>query len=315
MLEFYCGTDVYRLRQAVKDRLAAASSDHSIRVVTVQAADELQELERSLKYPSFLDEHTFVVVRDALADAATAGEVHRLLNEHDAADLSDISVLVCQQGLPGMDSAALKELETYLRTKSQKVLEFQPLRGAELTSWIGTFCSLRGRTIRPDAAAMVARATGGDSWSLANELEKLCAYTDKDIPPETVRLLVPLRQERDDFQLANALAAGDKRGALSALWTRLQEGTAGQLLLGAVAYATRNLLIVSDLLSRRMPVGAIAKTAGLPPFIASRMVSSIGRHDPAKLLQAHHALAELDQRSKEGKTDIEDGLFSTIINL
>jgi len=309
MIIFYHGTDIYRLRQAVR-ALGPATS-------TLQAnePDDIIELERTLKYPSFFSEQKRIILRGILANAEIADTVHDLFAQHDVARLSDIMVIACQEGPSGRESASAKKLTAYLQKNSAQTTEFLPLQGIQLTHWINEFCFQRARTIEPVAASLVSGRASHDSWVLANELEKLCAYSDGIITADMVRLLVPAIREQDEFALSNALIAGNKRDAIAALWTRLRQGAAGQLLLGALAYATRTVLAVGDLAARRTPAGVIAKTLGLAPFVVTKTLTTISGRDLKKVAHTHTALAALDRNTKEGHVDLEDGLFSTLIDL
>ena len=278
MLSFYSGSDIYRLRSAITG--ASATIDFGDR-------DDRTELERTLKYPSLFGERITIVIRNVFSDADTADTFKDLLETYAVSTLADITLAVCREGDGGRESAATKALQAYLTKHSAHTAVFGPLKGSEQEAWIKQYCAERGCQIDPQAIASLIRRTGGDSWVLANELSKLCAYSyPLSINLAAVDTLVPLLQERDEFELSNALAAGNKRQALAALWRRLKEGAAEQLILGLLAYSVRTLL--------------------------TRSGSGISSQ---KLQQAHAALAQLDRDGKSGASAVDDRLFAVILDM
>jgi DNA polymerase III delta subunit len=310
MITFYHGSDIYRIRAAVADL-----SEHALpRDMAIEA--DRSELERTLKYPSLFGQTTCVIVRNILADAATAQSFQELIERYDVSTLPDVLVIACHEGDPGRPSAASTALFEYLKRHAQTCTQFTPLTGAQRTSWIRQFCTDRQCTITTDATALMGQRSVGDSWALANDLEKLCAYAGQEpITPAMIGLLTSAPQERDEFALSNALAARDKRAALVALWIRLHQGTPGQLLLGALAHSIRTLLSVGDLASRNTSAETIAKTIGLPPFVVSRTIHGVSSYPHGALQRAHQTLAQLDRNTKNGAADLEDGLYASILNL
>lgn len=281
MIIFYHGQDSYRLRKAVQERAASMPAT----IADMSTPEGREAFERALKYPSLLGEPTLLVARNIFADAATALFMHELLEEHHVAKASDITMIACQEGRTGRESSATKALGVYLAKNAQETAEFASLTGVALEHWARAFCAERGCSISSEACRLVINRTQGDSWALATELEKACAYTGEGtIAADTVRLLVPEQHEQDDFALSNAIAARDKRGALSSLFRGLADGTSEFLLLNIMAHAVRTML---------------ARTGS----------SYTG------LLRAHHALARLDRAAKDGLRDAKDGLFDILIGL
>lgn len=300
MLTLHYGSDSYRLREAT-----CALAPHA--VIDGTDEDAAEQIERELKYPSFFQERRVVIVRNA-ASAAFSG----LLKQFDVSAMTDVDLVAVQDTNRSYDKKTLALLAKSADIKQ----EWASLAGTQLAAWARNFCKERGATIEPAALTLLVHRVGTDTSILCQELEKLCAYASGTaINIGVVQVLTPVRSERDEWELSNALASCDKRAAITALWRRLQEGTADQLLLGTMAAGIRNLLSVNDLVARRQPAGVIAKTTGLHPFVVSKTLRSAATADRTRLRRAHLALAALDRNSKDGHADMVDGLFSILLSL
>lgn len=312
MLILYSGSDAYRIRQAT-DKIVATyrkkyGSVLSVSLIDCAQEDGAQQLERSLKYPSFFEEKKMIITHNA-AHATMTG----LLKSYHPQDMDDIVLIATQDTSQGpYDKKALVAL-----AKVADHAELcEPLTGTSLASWVREYCKERGTDIDTAALTLLLQRVPDNTRALSNELEKLCAYARKSaIDAHAVQLLTPAQYEHDEWGLSNAIAANDKRKAIVALWKRLTEGAPEQLLLGSLAAGIRNLSAVQDLHSRRTPSAAIAKLSGLHPFVVSKTIRGAAGADRTKLHSAHSALARLDRWSKDGRADATDGLFSILLSL
>jgi DNA polymerase III delta subunit len=254
-----------------------------------------------------------------LADAETADAANELLLRYNIASLPDTHVYVCQEEPAGRASAASKKLLAYLKKHSSVSMEFPVLTGTPLAQWIIDACATQGCAIAPAAISGLIQRAGGDSWRLAQEIAKLCAFTyasgEKSITPNAVHQLVPAVYERDEWELSNALAGKDKRGVLSALFRRISEGTPEQLLLGSLAAGIRTLMTVKDLSERHTPPALIAKTAALHPYVVTKTLRGASLYTSAQLRQTLSQLARLDREFKDGRADATDSLFQIVLEL
>lgn len=323
MLLYYHGSDTYRLRNAVADVTVQTqkTSANPVSVHTIDGAspDGRLEFERLLKYPSFFEETKIIVVTGALADAETASELHELLTQYGVAALPDAVICISQLEPAGRPSAASKKLTSYLEKHAKTSQEFKPLTGTALARWVRDVCADQGCTISPDAVAELLRRTGDDTWMLANEISKLCAFSytseGKHITLTAVRETVTAVQERDEWELSNALAGKDKRGVLAALFRRLAEGTPEQLILGSLAAGIRTLMIVKDLSERRMTPALIARTAALHPYVVSKTLRGATLYTAPQLRRTLSELSLLDRAFKDGRADATDSLFRIVLEL
>lgn len=103
-----------------------------------------------------------------------------------------------------------------------------------------------------EALELFVLSTGGDSRTVANELEKLSLYrSDGAITSKDVRELVPISRSAVIFELGNRLAQRDLTAALKLIRDLLDQGeTAIGILLATLLPTIRNLLLAKDLMER-----------------------------------------------------------------
>jgi DNA polymerase III subunit delta len=110
----------------------------------------------------------------------------------------------------------------------------------------------RGLEFEEEALELFVLSTGGDSGTVANELEKLALYAPKGaVTTKEVRTLVPISRAAVIFELGNALARRDATLALSLVRNLLDQGeTAIGILLATILPTVRNLLLAKDVMER-----------------------------------------------------------------
>jgi DNA polymerase-3 subunit delta len=117
---------------------------------------------------------------------------------------------------------------------------------------VRTEAKKRGLEFEEEALQLFVLSTGGDSGTVANELEKLALYAPKGaVTTKEVRTLVPISRAAVIFELGNALARRDATLALSLVRNLLDQGeTAIGILLATILPTVRNLLLAKDLMER-----------------------------------------------------------------
>ncbi len=317
MLILYSGSDAYRLRYATDALVATYREKYgsTVNLFSIDGSDEdaTEQIERPLKYPSFFEEKKLIVLRNAAGSAMAD-----ILKHYKLSDLDDIVLIAVQHT---KHESCDKKVLAGLAKAADRTEIFEPLTGTPLTAWVHATCAERNTTIETAALTALFQRTNGDSQSLSNELEKLCAYARSAnagggvVTLQDVQLLTPARYEQDEWELSNALAAHDKRAVIAVLWRRLQDGVSEQMLLASVASGIRNLSLVKDMQTRRQPAAALATTTGLHPFVISKTMRGAAAADSAKLRHAHIGLAQLDRSAKDGRADTVDGLFAVLLTL
>lgn len=310
MITLFSGTDPYRIRDGLESAIIheqATYPDASLTRIDCASPEGVAALSACMNTRSLFDTHSIVVATNILAADAPAQVILKGEKRHDL-------TLFCVHTSSGKSTAAeRKQLATFAK-HADVVLSYEPLVGQELLSWIQAFCMQRGCLILTSVSNELIRRSSTDTWALANELEKLCAYTTQgSITIDTVRLLVADATSQDEWELANALAARQKRSAVVALFKKIHAGVPEPLLLGTIASSIRNLIMIRDLTDRGMPSATIAKTTGLHPFVVSKHLPG-ARSAPLDALQRTlQDIATADRHMKSGVSDPQDRLFSIIL--
>lgn len=99
---------------------------------------------------------------------------------------------------------------------------------ADLKSFVQSRCKKQGKILSAKAAAFLIEHCGEDMYTLANECDKLCAYTESDeILVDIIRQVCPGVLSADPFAIARLMLRGDLKQVLSQLDTlfRLRQPT------------------------------------------------------------------------------------------
>jgi DNA polymerase-3 subunit delta len=133
-----------------------------------------------------------------------------------------------------------------------------------------------------EALELFVLSTGGDSRTVASELDKLTLYSaNRTVTAADVRELVPVSRASVIFELGNALAARDVTRALKLIRQLLDQGETGiGILLATVLPTIRNLLLAKDLMERHQLPRPHAPFAFIS--ILNRLPESATEHLPRK---------------------------------
>lgn len=305
MLTLLTGTDTYRIAQARTAKVAACSTA-PLRI-DLGTSGALRELADACRASSlFGDAQAILLTGTLTADLAET------LKEQGAATRADVHCIAVFPSL-GM-LAAQKKLLARIQALATTVESYDPLTGAAQNAWASELVTARGGRIDPPALRELLARTGGDSWAIAHEIEKLCAWAGEEpITLAAVTTLVPASAERDQWALSNAIGSGNKRAGVVALWRALQAGEESFALIGMLAASFRTLTLTSDLARRNTPSARIATLCGLHPFVVSKTLTHARATEPATAAQALSSLAHLEQRAKQGLRDSVDGLYDILL--
>jgi len=209
------GDDEFRKDAAVRD-LVEAAVDPSTRDfnLEVRRGSELspETLDALLGTPPMLAERRVVVIRDV---DKLKKDARAMLGRYLARPASDLLVILVAPAGAKLD----KEL-----SQCGVAVEFEPLTGERLPRWVSYHADhALGRTITPEAVALLIEATGPDLTQLALELEKLASFASDAIDEHAVSEVVGVRRGESLGDLLDAVAAKDTAQALALLPGVLQQ--------------------------------------------------------------------------------------------
>ena len=193
--------------------------------------------------------------------------------------------------------------------KYGKCQEFGTLKGASLEKWISTEFKKNKAKIDDEALKFLSARSGNNLWEITNEINKLSNYkVGSTIKKEDVDLMTRPAVENDIFKTIEALAAKDKKQALSLVYKHLEKGDSPLYLLSMISYQFKNLLILKELQDARVPYGAIAKKSGLHPFVVQKTAYMCNRFSMQDLKKIYLKIFQIDSDIKTGKIDAETAL-------
>jgi len=310
MILFFYGEDTYRLKQKVKQLkekyISASLGDTNLALIDGKTATYDEISRQVLAFP-FLAKSRLVIVQNLLREAKkeTQEKVVEFLKK-----IPETTVLVfVEEGKPDKRTVLFKKLA---KEKTQEVL---PLDETNIRSWIAEEVEARGGQIDRVALEKLQQYIGNDLWRLSNEIDKLVTY-DTNITQENIELLVKSQTESDVFALIDAIASKRKKQALLELHNLLENGANELYILSMIVYQYRNLLIVSDEVSR----GArthwdIAKSAKLHPFVAQKTLQIAKNYTFEELKNIYSELLDFDLDIKTGKVAPKIALDLLVLKL
>ncbi len=244
---FFFGEDDY-LKDARTRELIDAAADPATRDfnLEVRRGGDLnaESLDALLSTPPMLAERRVVVIRDV---DKLKKDPRKQLDRHLANPALD-TVLVLVAGAGAKSDKGLSDRAT--------AVEFAPLTGDRIIKWIAYHTeTILGRTISPDAVALLVSAVGADLAQLAVELEKLASFTTERIDDAAVTAVVGVRRGESLGDLLDAIAARDAARALALLPGVLQQPK------------TSAVQIVMNLSTQTLALGfgEAARAGGTPP--------------------------------------------------
>lgn len=221
-----------------------------------------------------LADRRLVLVRDSalLGTGKAAGEAEesRALAAYIEAPPETACIVFYCRGAPD----GRKKLTQALRKQAASVV-FDRLGDAALTRWMQQQMRLFGKTISPDAAAVLSFTAGHELLTLSNELSKLAAYLGEraEITRADIEAVVTPSLECTVFQMVDALVAGNEAEAFGLLRAMLENGEARIGILAMMARQYRNLLHLKLMQADGLPERDAQSRLGVPPFAMRRMMA------------------------------------------
>ncbi len=276
--------------------------------------DDIEKLAKTCKTVSFFNDIQLLVVKNAFISKETAESFFQSMTPTTIATLRDLIILTsANEDEKGLQKKHKKL--TQLLLKGKPATYFPLPSDRELPQWIQHECTRQGAIITPEAARALAHATGNDTWSIAQELQKLIAFAgNQTITLQDVSFLVQGTIEGNVFALTDALASGDRLKASALLFRELSIGQDPAHLLGLLAWQSRALLSVHDLAQRGTSAQEIARITKLHPFMVGKVMKNILHHNLVALKHSHEALATLDRKMKSGESDLVHELYAFLLS-
>jgi len=318
MLIFLYGEDTYRLLQSRDEIIQKYKAKHGsgfnffrIDGTTTTAGTDVSNAIRSV---SLFSEVKLILINNIFFDPQRAKELHDIFIKHEIT--VDKGVVVLATHLGNIVQAKPKELFTLLSDSKNLVRNFSELKGGQLQAWSRKEATSRGVLFAPGAFTVFSAVGGTTSSMIVNNLNKLANYLPagrqvpkNEITTDIIDLLIKTETEPNVFEFIDALGSGRKAQAFSLLCSELAHGRDPYYLLSMIMYQFRNMLMVKDFSDRNFSSSQIAQKAGIHPFVVKKMLSATTHLSLADIKRLYQEVLDLEQGIKQGKRDLEDGLF------
>lgn len=312
------GEDDFLKEQQTRDLIAAAvdpaTRDFNLELRRASELDA-EALDALLSTPPMLAERRVVVLRDVDKMKKAA---RTLLDRYLARPAHDtVLVLVSPSGAKA--DKTLSERATSV--------EYAPLTGDRLPRWVAYHAQhVLGRTITPEAVALLVEAVGGDLAQLAVELEKLSSYTTETIDERAVSDVVGVRRGESLGDLLDAVAAKDASTALALVPIVLQlpKTTAVSIVMAltvqtlALGHGEATLAAGTSQRALFNELMALLKDTGAFPHrpwgeAVNVWTKHAARWTAADIDAALHALLATDAALKETRLSSPEQLLATLV--
>jgi DNA polymerase-3 subunit delta len=171
-----------------------------------------------------------------------------------------------------------------------------------LPKWVVGQAKQLGIEIDDQAARALVAQVGDRRLRLERELEKLALEYGQGarIGVEEVHESCASSAERRTWMLADALVAGDEKGATRLLLELRQQGERLPSLLYQMVRRVRDALAISEALAAGQPASQVRKMLRMPSFAADRLIADVSARDPDAYRRALELLADLEMESRGG---------------
>lgn len=242
--------------------------------------------------PSLFEPVRIVVIRGI--EKAKAAEVEPI-SALAAKKISGLHMILVGESLPNSPNFK-KAVE-----KHGTLVQFEELKGAELSRWVEKEMRSCGIAQAPDeVVGLLLSLAGDDVDAIARLVEKLALYLDGAPPTAAVlRELEPGRSVASDFELAEALLS-PKRGATETLIQQLlAQGSSPFMLMGLLTKTFSTLYRIRAALDRGQSQQDLKASLGISPWLLSKYLPLARQLSLPEIARRLEALMKADFSLKD----------------
>lgn len=172
-----------------------------------------------------------------------------------------------------------------------------------LLLWIAGNVKREGRQIKESTVKYLISKTGTDMENLEKEMEKLFSYTlgKSEITTEDIDAICTTQITNKIFDMVEAVALRQQKKALDYYYDLLALREPPMRILYLLSRQFKLLLQVKDLQSKGADKAAIAKRAGLHPFVAGKYMQQSKNFSEQELIGIMEDAADTEEMVKTGR--------------
>ncbi|MCD8037858.1 MAG: DNA polymerase III subunit delta [Lachnospiraceae bacterium] len=175
---------------------------------------------------------------------------------------------------------------------------------ATLKRWVMSLLKKEDKRITADALNILLDKTGTSMENIRREVEKLVCYKyyDEGFTAQDVEEICTVQLQNRIFDMVEAVAAKDRRTALSLYYDLIALKEAPMKILALIARQFNMLLQVKEMRQKGYPESAIAQQTGLNAYyLKKKYIPQAARFELPQLENALKACVEADENVKTGK--------------
>lgn len=222
--------------------------------------------------------------------------------EEGVTALIDAAPSELSEGTAKRPSAELAAL-----TKVTSAIKFEKQTPAKLVVWLERHFYAEGIKASDDICRYMIDLCSADMYILANEVEKLAAYSKSvglvEMNKQTVDLVCSPNKVFGAFDFSNALIGGDRRAAFAAFSAMKKRREPPERILATISKISGELLAVRTLSDGGVPRERIGRILGLSDYPLGLRIKAAARSTPEKLAASLHAVNEVDKKLKTTAVD------------
>ena len=312
MIIFLYGQDSYRAKEKLKEIIEQYKTKHKsgLNLVQIDAKErDFKDLFDNFKIASMFEEKKLIILKDIFSNQKFGEDLFKEIKT--LKESKDIIVIFSAQGGPASGGEKIDQRSKLFKAliKFAKCQEFNYLQPAMLRRWALQEFEKNKAKINSDALDLLIEFVKNDLWQMANEINKLSNYRKGFvIKKEDVELLIKPNVENDIFKTIDSLASKNKKQALLLLRKYLEDGENPLYLLSMIAYQFRTLLIIKEMIDKKMPYAVIVKKSGLHPFVVKKTYYLCSQFTLLELKKIYQKIFQADLEIKTGKIDAETAL-------
>ena len=204
-----------------------------------------------------------------------------------------------------------------LVSKMGGVVEFKPLSGAALTSFVTDAFRELGRECDARTADFLIFTCGTDTNQLLSEVAKIAAYHPDEpaVSPDDVRALATPSAESSVFSLVDDVISGNGASAFRRLSRLRQSGVERMTVLSMLLRQFRLMQHVKIMQYEKRSAAEIASLLGMKPFVAQQYIRQAGLYNGRQVKEAVALCLDTDLAVKSGELRDEGALESVMLKL
>jgi len=306
MILFLYGEDSFsswKKLQVIQKRFLATQDANNLTTFTAHDL-ESQNLSDIMNAVSLWSGQRLIVLRDVLAEGSA--ELKDKLQAKLAGEIEpSLTIIVWESSKFDRRQSLYK-----LLNKPKLAEEFPIPSPRDLPGLVTKLANEAGIVLTPSQQRAIVAMSAGDLWLVHSELAKLASC------PENLRdELISTSDQTATFALQDAIVNQNIAEVLQVLHKQLANGHDSTLLVGSLAATLRNLIRISDLLSRGSSATEVVSATKLHPFVARNLTPLALSRPQSEWRLLYRQLTELDWNIKIGAIAADDALDLAVSKL